>query len=596
MLTFKITSDMHFVYKIIACITACLITMSCSEISFGDDFLGKQPESSGATTEEMFSSKANSEMILTRAYMGLPYGLPTGSDFKLGGNILESITDLNYSFRDNISDGPVKLYYNGALSATNVPRNSAYRFGSKSDWTTIRYAWLYIENIDKVPDISESEKNQRVAEAKMLIALSYFEMFRYVGGVTWLDHYIDVNEPMEFPRLTFAETVNNITALLDEAIPYLKWKHDELNDGRMSKAGAMALKFKLLHWAASPTFNSNAKWHPEADEYTSYGNYSLDRWKAAEQAGKEFFNEIDKSQGYQLIQPAQNTHDARREAYRKAYYDRGGTEVLISTRKGNAEGVHGDFINQRYYSGPTLNYVDMFPWEDGSEFPKDFNWTSPSRAPFFIYSESEGMIPTRDPRLYENVACPGDIYHNGTSAPVYINHPAYKTGSGFLVMKYILQESSDRANRYVHWSHTRLPEIMLGYAEVINEVYGNPNELAYSLVNEVRARVGLSEIPSGLNKGQFLEVILKERALELGFEEVRWFDLVRRDRQSDFTKQLYGLRTRGNDLNHPTAFTFEKIELPTNYWSSNWSTKWYLSPIPQEEINKQYGMTQNPGW
>ena len=109
----------------------------------------------------------------------------------------------------------------------------------------------------------------------MLIALSYFEMFRYVGGVTWLDHYVDVNEPMEFPRLTFAETVNNIQALLDEAIPHLKWKHDELNDGRMSKAGAMALKFKLLHWAASPTFNSNAKWHPEADEYTCYGNYSL---------------------------------------------------------------------------------------------------------------------------------------------------------------------------------------------------------------------------------------------------------------------------------------------------------------------------------
>ena len=85
---------------------------------------------------------------------------------------------------------------------------------------------------------------------------------------------------------------------------------------------------------------------------------------------KRVFDEIDRSQGYQLIQPTQPTHEARREAYRKAYYDRGGTEVLISTRKGNTEGVHADFINQRYYSGPTLNYVDMFPWEDGSEFQK----------------------------------------------------------------------------------------------------------------------------------------------------------------------------------------------------------------------------------
>ncbi|MEB3374934.1 RagB/SusD family nutrient uptake outer membrane protein [Bacteroides sp. CR5/BHMF/2] len=34
----------------------------------------------------------------------------------------------------------------------------------------------------------------------------------------------------------------------------------------------------------------------------------------------------------------------------------------------------------------------------------------------------------------------------------------------------------------------------------------------------------------------------------------------------------------------------------TRYWSSNWDTKWYLQPIPQNEINKAYGMTQNPGW
>ena len=83
-----------------------LIASSCSEISFGDKFLGDQPESSGATTEEMFSSKINAEKVLTKAYTGLPYGLPTGSDYKLGVNILESITDLCYSFRDNISDGP----------------------------------------------------------------------------------------------------------------------------------------------------------------------------------------------------------------------------------------------------------------------------------------------------------------------------------------------------------------------------------------------------------------------------------------------------------------------------------------------------------
>lgn len=577
---------------------SCMLIASCSEISFGDSFLGNQPESSGATTEEMFSSDINAEKVLTKAYTGLPYGLPAGGESKLGGNILEAITDLCYSFRDNISDGPMKYYYNGALSPNNVPANNvAYRFGGKSDWSTIRYAWLYIENIDKVPDISAAKKSERIAEAKMLIALSYFEMLRYVGGVTWLDHYIDVNETMNFPRITFAETVNKIVTLLNEAIPNLKWKQEEVDDGRMTKAGAMALKFKVLQWAASPTFNSDKKWHPEADEFTCYGNYSAQRWKDAEEAGRLFFDEVERQKGYQLIQPAEATHQARRLAYRKAYYDRGGTEVLISIRKGYDASTHGNFFDQRYYTGPTLNYVDMFPWEDGTDFPADFDWKTLTKQPFFNYSEKDDkMIPTRDPRLYENVACPGDLYFNGTTAPVYTNHEAYKAGSGFLIMKYVLQEGSDRDNRPVQWSYTRLPEIMLGYAEVLNEVNGRPTEKAYQLVNEVRARVGLSQLPANLNRDQFLEAVLRERALELGFEEVRWFDLVRRDRQSDFKKKLYGLKSKGNDLHHPTAFTFEKVELGDHYWANNWDTKWYLAPIPQNEINKGYGMTQNPGW
>ena len=324
----------------------------------------------------------------------------------------------------------------------------------------------------------------------------------------------------------------------------------------------------------------------------SFGNYSDQRWKDAAEAGAAFFTELQKRHEYELIQPTEETHRARRLAYRQAYYNRGGTEILISTRQGYSSDVHSSFIGQRYYSGPTLNYVDMFPWEDGTDFPANFDWKSPSKQPFFTKGE---MVPTRDPRLYENVACPGDTYCNGTTAPVYINHADYKDGSGFLIMKYILQENNDREGP-VQWSHTRLAEIMLGYAEVLNEVNGRPTDEAYKMVNDVRKRVGLPELSKTMNHDQFLEAVLRERALELGFEEVRWFDLVRRDRQSDFKKKLYGLRSRGNDLNNPTEFTFEKIELGDHYWATNWDTKWYLAPIPQEEINKQYGMTQNPGW
>ena len=107
--------------------------VSCSEIKFGDSFLGDQPESSGATTEQMFSSPTEAEKVLNRAYLALPYGIPTSINNKLGVNILESLTDLSQSFRDNISDGPMKYYYNGALSANSINGSAANCFGSDTD-------------------------------------------------------------------------------------------------------------------------------------------------------------------------------------------------------------------------------------------------------------------------------------------------------------------------------------------------------------------------------------------------------------------------------------------------------------------------------
>lgn len=585
---------MKNISKIIFC-AGLLMLMSCSQISLDKDFLGDRPESSGADITKMFSSASEADKVLNEAYRNLPYGIPTSLDNKLGGNILESLTDLCHSFRDNISDGPMKLYYNGSLSASTVNTSAAYCFTSETDWTSIRYAWLFIENVSNVPDYSEEERSRRIAEAKTIIALSYFDMLRYIGGVPWLDHAVDVNETMNFPRCTFAETVDNIVALLDEAIPALRWKEDAINEGRMTKAGAMGLKFKVLQWAASPTFNSEVPWHESADEYTCYGNFDAARWSKALAAAQDFFTELSNRGEYSLIQAEEQTHQGRRLAYRKAYYDRGGSEVLISIRHGYGPETHNIFVNQRHYTGPTLNYVDMFPWADGSDFPEDFNWTSPSRQPFFEYTDGQ-MVPTRDPRLYENVACPGESYCDGTTAPVYMNHSSYKDGSGFLIMKFVLQQNSDRSGKPVHWSYLRLAELMLDYAEVINEAGNGPDQTAYGLINDVRARVGLSAIPAGLDKTQFREIVLREKALELGFEQSRWFDLVRHDRQNDFTKTLYGLRSKGNDLTRPTAFTFEKVELSRRYWQDNWDTKWYLSPVPQDEINKKYGMTQNPGW
>ena len=82
----------------------------------------------------------------------------------------------------------------------------------------------------------------------------------------------------------------------------------------------------------------------------------------------------------------------------------------------------------------------------------------------------------------------------------------------------------------------------MSYAEAINEVEGPENALSY--VNQVRNRVGLSDLPSDIGQSDLREAILRERALEFGFEEVRWFDLVRWGRKDDFRKSYMSVFQR----------------------------------------------------
>lgn len=64
---------------------------------------------------------------------------------------------------------------------------------------------------------------------------------------------------------------------------------------------------------------------------------------------------------------------------------------------------------------------------------------------------------------------------------------------------------------------------------------------------------------------------------------------------------------RGQDKNNgeaePSRFEYAKFEI-TNRTRALWRqdpnsqevTKWFLFPLPKSELNKNYGLIQNPGW
>ena len=177
------------------------------------------------------------------------------------------------------------------------------------------------------------------------------------------------------------------------------------------------------------------------------------------------------------------------------------------------------------------------------------------------------------------------------------------------------------AGNYLEWPYLRLAEMYLIYAEACLQA---KSDFAGALdnVNKVRARVGLGKLEEcnpNLNlttdKNALLEEILRERACELGLEDVRFFDMIRYKRDDLFKKPLHGLRIYRNDgggdkpwsgtdgnknefPEKPSQFRYEIFTLnkPARIWWTNFSSKWYLAAFPPSEVNKEYGLTQNPGW
>ena len=282
----------------------------------------------------------------------------------------------------------------------------------------------------------------------------------------------------------------------------------------------------------------------------------------------------------------------------------------------------------------TLDWMEMFPWADGKDFDgQKYYGQVPAQKDIFA---------DRDPRLYETMVVQKrnlkyQVYGEDNPVQMWKGGEFKVCGSdwackpwGFPTYKYVLDLGSDDQggqgtidDEPIQVSYLRLAEIYLIYAEALAETGRNTDALKQ--LNIVRRRVGLGDIEvknPGLNltsnKENLIKEILRERACELGFEcESRFHDMNRRLLVNDFKKQLRGLNVyrldgQGNRVEKPwskdsgdpfpTEFEYEEFDIqganPRFVWSNPemWSNKWILAPLPPDEINKNYGLTQNPGW
>ena len=593
----------------IALILSLMGLVSCEDFKFGNDFLEK-PVSDEMNIDSVFSKKVYAEQQLAQTYHSLPDFLPLNGRLKWG--ILEGVTDLcdqGDSYHDGSltsatsSSGAYSLIYNeehGEMSAT---------YG-------IRQAYIFLENVDRVPDMTNEEKNIRKGEAMMIIAYHYVDMFRNLGGMPWIDHAYTPEDDMHMERMTIAEAVERISSLIDQAAALLPWTVIANDDGRMTKAGALALKSRLLTFAASPLYNSDQPYRDgeAADKhYVWWGDYQQDRWQAALDAGLAFLRE-NKAQGdvYQLVDNGDPG-----DSFFRGYFERWNFEVLIASHRYTQcqREIYPVYLISWGRGRPLLNYADMFQMQDGSEF----DWDNPEHRAHPFYTEDKQKV--RDPRLYETLWLTGspfwgrtcEIYRGGREQPKYMGGGQdwrwdNQGLTGFAMKKLVLDQYTDYNGRMYQCPLMRLPEIYFNIAEAMNElgIAEQKDEFgrdAYDYVNLVRARVDMPPITSDMvAPGKDLrEYILDERAREFGYEEVRYFDIarwMRKDLLEETPRRLEIFPVEPKIDGEYRNFTYE---IKTDYlnerrWIQYWDNKYYLCPISQEEINKKYGLVQNPGW
>lgn len=598
---------------------------SCEDFALGDKFLQKPP-STDITIDTIFSTAEYARRVLWNSYDYLPYGYATSSYYTaMKKGSIEGLTDLAHTYVND--SGEALIYYPGKYTADVENPNgsgtigmdniSKFRFNEFGTWKGIRHAWLFYENVDRVPDMSLEEKSRLKAEAKILVAIFYSNMFRHYGGLPLIDHSLSVND-LEFPkRSTIKETVDFIVGLLNDAIdcPDLPWAlpENEIENwyGRMTKASAMGLKVRVLLFAASPLFNNVQGYYPgEATDnlLTWYGDYQESRWNDVVIAAQEFLEAVDHNGFYALQKANGSTSNDFRLAFRDAYYKRGSSENLIATFRNIRTTNQNSLLIQSIRWGgftPTKELFDLYCMADGSDF--DWNNAEHAKNPFI----------NRDPRLYETIYIDGDDFkgnpielfqeklNDKTNYPKGKNFGVYPIdaagiNTGLTAFKFGLDRDGGLfKDRVIQWPFLRMSEIYLSYAEALNElgrakVKDVRGKNAFDYVNLVRNRVGLGNLSESLGKEELREAILKERACEFWGEEVRFFDLIRWKREDIFSKHLHGLKI----YKHKTTkeYAFDVFELPERAWQKEFSPKNYLSAFPSNEVNKGYGLIQNPGW
>lgn len=427
--------------------------------------------------------------------------------------------------------------------------------------------------------MSDAHKTILEGELKFIRAFRYHDIIRNYGGAVLMGDKVyqltdNLQDDALFNRSTIKESIDYVVSQLDDAIAKLPQDNsDKWALGRATKGAAMALKARMLLYAASPQYNT--------------GNWA-DAAKAA--------NDIIAMNKYVISSD-----------YSKIFLTNTDPEIIFARLyTKNANHTHLEIANgPNGYGGwggnlPLQNLVDDYEMANGKAI------TDPSSG----YNPNNPYLG-RDPRFYATVLYNNSAYRGSTvetftpggkdSKDGNDNWNTSKTGyylKKFMNDAYPLQNPWGNAG-FQPWIYFRYAEVLLNYAEAANEAYGPdvvPAGMSLSArqaINQVRARasVNMPALAAGLSQAQMRDAVRYERRAELAFEEFRFYD-VRRWQIAEVTENKPALgitiTKNGNTYSYATKVALD---------GRKFEKKHYWLPIPRAEIQASNNkIKQNDGY
>jgi hypothetical protein len=304
-----------------------------SAISCKKDFLDVLPLDK-YSDEAVWKDPALVQTFANNIYLGIPFPFQT---LMVSSAVDESMAVWDWE-TGNVARSLITPSYLGNWDPgfwTGPERQMVW----EPTYKNIRACNLFLEKIDNVPFDDQTKKDQLKGEVIFLRAYFYHQLVSLYGGVPLITKAYTLTDEFKAPRDSYDKCITFITAECDKAAGLLPLNGDK---ARATKGAALALKARVLLYAASDLYNSNGSWagsysNKELIGYT--GGDRTGRWTAAKNAAKAVID-LNIYSLYGSASPA--TADEATKNYTNLFLNNGNAEDIFLQFNDNLHNLNWD--------------------------------------------------------------------------------------------------------------------------------------------------------------------------------------------------------------------------------------------------------------